>query len=130
MEILDSKKNLLGYLIKKDKISSGKNFLTSNNAEFQIATFSLNKNEIIKRHIHNKYERKIFSTSEAITVIEGVLEIDIYDLNREYLITYELNAGDSIILIAGGHGLKTNLNTKFVEVKQGPYDQEKDKEHF
>jgi len=33
-------------------------------------------------------------------------------------------------MIAGGHGLKATKNTKFIEIKQGPYDQEKDKFHF
>jgi quercetin dioxygenase-like cupin family protein len=130
MKIFDNENNLLGYLIKIDDFSDDKKFLTENNSEFQVATFTMEENEIIKRHIHNKYKRKVFTTSEAITVIEGTLEVEIYDLNKSYLNTFNLNAGDTIVMIAGGHGLKATKNTKFIEIKQGPYDQEKDKFHF
>jgi len=130
MKIFDNENNLLGYLIKIDDFPDGKKFLTENNNEFQVATFTMEENEIIKRHIHNKYKRKVFTTSEAITVIEGTLEVEIYDLNKSYLNTFNLNAGDTIVMIAGGHGLKATKNTKFIEIKQGPYDQEKDKFHF
>jgi len=130
MKIFDNENNLLGYIIKIDDFPDGKKFLTENNNEFQVATFTMEENEIIKRHIHNKYKRKVFTTSEAITVIEGTLEVEIYDLNKSYLNTFNLNAGDTIVMIAGGHGLKATKNTKFIEIKQGPYDQEKDKFHF
>ena len=130
MKIFDNENNLLGYLIKIDDFSDDKKFLTENNNEFQVATFTMEENEIIKRHIHNKYKRKVFTTSEAITVIEGTLEVEIYDLNKSYLNTFNLNAGDTIVMIAGGHGLKATKNTKFIEIKQGPYDQEKDKFSF
>jgi len=130
MKIFDNENNLLGYLIKIDDFSDDKKFLTENNSEFQVATFTMEENEIIKRHIHNKYKRKVFTTSEAITVIEGTLEVEIYDLNKSYLNTFNLNAGDTIVMIAGGHGLKATKNTKFIEIKQGPYDQEKDKFSF
>ena len=130
MKIFDNENNLLGYLIKIDDFSDDKKFLTENSSEFQVATFTMEENEIIKRHIHNKYKRKVFTTSEAITVIEGTLEVEIYDLNKSYLNTFNLNAGDTIVMIAGGHGLKATKNTKFIEIKQGPYDQEKDKFHF
>ena len=130
MKIFDNENNLLGYLIKIDDFSDDKKFLTENSSEFQVATFTMEENEIIKRHIHNKYKRKVFTTSEAITVIEGTLEVEIYDLNKSYLNTFNLNAGDTIVMIAGGHGLKATKNTKFIEIKQGPYDQEKDKFSF
>jgi quercetin dioxygenase-like cupin family protein len=130
MKIFDNENNLLGYLIKIDDFPDDKKFLTENNSEFQVATFTMEENEIIKRHIHNKYKRKVFTTSEAITVIEGTLEVEIYDLNKSYLNTFNLNAGDTIVMIAGGHGLKATKNTKFIEIKQGPYDQEKDKFSF
>jgi len=35
-----------------------------------------------------------------------------------------------LILISGGHGLNVKKNTKFIEVKQGPYNESIDKVRF
>jgi len=58
------------------------------------------------------------------------LQVNIYDLELEKINEVILNSGDAILLISGGHGIKTLQNTKFLEFKQGPYDKSKDKEHF
>ena len=41
-----------------------------------------------------------------------------------------VNKGQVIALFNGGHGFKSLLNSKFLEVKQGPYTEEQDKERF
>jgi len=38
--------------------------------------------------------------------------------------------GNLLALFKGGHGLKVLSDTKFLEVKQGPYDEEIDKTRF
>ena len=37
---------------------------------------------------------------------------------------------DTIALFGGGHGIDVKQDTKFIEVKQGPYDPETDKKRF
>ena len=51
-------------------------------------------------------------------------------LNQEYIDMVTVRAGDTIALLSGGHGIKINEDCKFVEVKQGPYVEEKDKIRF
>ena len=41
-----------------------------------------------------------------------------------------LTKGDIIILFQGGHGFKILEKTNIIEIKQGPYDPENDKERF
>ena len=41
-----------------------------------------------------------------------------------------LSGGDMVALFAGGHEIIIEEQTKFIEVKQGPYDEEKDKTRF
>ena len=71
----------------------------------QFATFNLKKGEEIKRHVHNKQERMIQATAEAITILEGSMKIDLYDNEHELLEQVTLNKHESIILFEGGHGL-------------------------
>ena len=42
----------------------------------------------------------------------------------------KLLKGDTVALISGGHEMKIKKDSKFVEVKQGPYDPNTDKVRF
>jgi cupin fold WbuC family metalloprotein len=130
MKIYDENNNLLAEIIEKDAITNEKNFYTKETHEFQVASFNLKKNTVIKRHIHNLQERTITSTSEVIVVLDGEIEVEIYNLNQILQRKCVLSAGDTIALFSGGHGLKSLNNAKFIEVKQGPYNPYTDKKLF
>jgi len=130
MKIYDKKKKLLAEIIKFEQIRNDKNFYTNEDQEFQFASFNLIKGTSIDRHIHNEQERVIHSTSEVIVVLEGSIKVQIYDLDHNLEHECELSTGDSIALYSGGHGLQTTTDAKFIEVKQGPYDQVNDKRLF
>ena len=53
--------------------------------------------------------------------------VKIYDDSKQLIEQVTLTKGDSICLIAGGHGILTTKNCKFIEVKQGPYTESIDK---
>lgn len=131
MIIYDSQDQTIAIVNYFKDITLEKKFLSENNLEMQFATFSMEKNSAIKRHKHNKQERKIFNTSEGIVVLEGKIEILLYDSNTEALINQiTLNNGDSILMYQGGHEIKILEDTKFIEFKQGPYIENLDKKLF
>jgi len=130
MKIIDDNQKAIAYIVRKKDISKGKNFLTHNNEEMQFASFDLEKNEVIRNHIHNTSKREINSTSEGIVVIDGVLKIKLFDNNKNFISDHILNSGDSILLLSGGHGIEVMEDTKFIEFKQGPYIESLDKEIF
>ena len=129
-KVLDKNNILIAIVNKKIDETKSKNFLTSDEMSMQFATFNLKKGEEIKRHIHNKQERIIQTTAEVITILEGSMKVDLYDNKHELLEQVTLNKHESIILFEGGHGLTMEEDCHFLEVKQGPYDQENDKYHF
>ena len=130
MKILDQEENLLAYIIRFEDIKEGKNFITSNDAEFQLGSFDLSDDTVIERHYHPKQERKIKYTNEVLIVLDGELEVDIYDNEKNHIQTVNLKSLDTIALIDGGHGISFNSQTKFIEVKQGPYNEKTDKKRF
>lgn len=73
------------------------------------------------RHEHKPIERRVTGTSEMLLVREGSCEVEIYSGNRELVATRRLTTGDVIVFLGGGHGLKTEGRTVFLELKQGPY---------
>jgi hypothetical protein len=84
----------------------------------------------IARHEHVPLERRLDKTCEVLIVRSGSCDIDLYDLDRRLVATERLEAGDVILLVDGGHGLRMNENTVLLEVKQGPYTGLGEKERF
>ena len=83
MQIFDTNGNLLAQKIVPFSTSESKQFFTEDELDFQVASFVMKKNENIERHIHNKQDRIINTTSEAIILIEGKLEIELFDSNLQ-----------------------------------------------
>ena len=57
-------------------------------------------------------------------------ECNFYDKKKVYLESITLEKGDIILLANGGHGFEMLENSEIIEVKQGPYVGESDKERF
>jgi len=130
MEIFDKKNNLIAIIHFASDFKEGKNFYTKEDADFQFGSFSLKAGENIDYHIHNLQERNINKTSEGIVVISGKMNIELFDESKELLFEQDLNIGDAILIFQGGHGIKIIDDCKFLEFKQGPYDEKKDKKYF
>ena len=122
--------NEITFFIDGEDISSGKNFITNDESEFQVASFLLDEQEIIEKHIHPNQERKILNTSEVLILLEGEIEVTIYDKDLNFVTSRTIVSGDTVALMSGGHGLEIKEKSKFIEVKQGPYDEETDKVRF
>ena len=82
MEFKDKKGKILAMLIDLT-LSMKKNTATDNDNELQIATFNLQKEQEILRHIHPPQDRKINTTSEVLIVLEGEIEFTLYDDDLE-----------------------------------------------
>jgi hypothetical protein len=84
----------------------------------------------IQRNFHPKQERKIQSTTEILIVTEGILEVNFFDLQGNLKWSGNVQPISVVALIAGGHSFKSISDSKFIEIKQGPYDSSKDKVHY
>jgi hypothetical protein len=84
----------------------------------------------IPSHEHLPVPRATVGTQEVLLIRQGTLRADLYSPDRDYLASIELNAGDAIILNSGGHGFYASEDCLFIEVKQGPYVEGKDKVIF
>jgi len=128
--IKDNQDKLLAIILKPSEIKDQKFFATDHDTELQLASFQLDVGEEIIRHYHPKQERSISLTSEVIIVTEGKIEVEIYDNNLELNSIHEIKNNEIIALFNGGHQIRMLEKSKFIEVKQGPYNPETDKKHF
>ena len=131
MEYIKTKDNVLtSIIIRHDFRPTGTTFVTSPELAQQVGFVVYPAGGVIKRHIHKNVDRQNISSSEALIVREGRLEIDIFDENKGLVATRTLEAGDFVLMVSGGHGFRVLEPTVLLEIKLGPYGGAEDKELF
>jgi len=88
------------------------------------------KGHVVDPHVHNPVVRTIVGTQEVLVMRRGKILISLY--SEEFALNAEitLQAGDVILLAAGGHRIEVLEESEILEVKQGPYGGIHDKTHF
>tara|TARA_B100000579_G_C22716836_1_gene797313 strand:+ start:53 stop:448 length:396 start_codon:yes stop_codon:yes gene_type:complete len=96
-------------------------FPTPDNENFQFGYGNIQEDKVLVPHIHKKINRKITNTSEFLYVINGEMEIDIFDESKKFIKKVFLKKNMALLQFIGGHAIKIKSGTKYFEVKQGPY---------
>ena len=120
----------LALILRAAPAEPGIRFFTSPEATLQLGTMLRPAGYTILPHLHVPVTREVTHTQEVLFIRSGRVQVDFYDEQRRFLESRELAAGDVILLVCGGHGFRVLETSEIVEVKQGPYVGEHDKERF
>ena len=121
---------VLAIIVRSSFSQPGINFFTPNDYSQQLAYMSHPAGKEIQPHVHKKVQREVHYTQETLFIRKGKLQVDFYSDEQKFLESTELEAGDVILLIKGGHGFKVVEDLEMFEVKQGPYAGDEDKIKF
>ncbi len=121
VEVVESRGQVLCYIVRAEFQPDETTFLTPTEENLQVGYIVYSSGNDIPRHVHNPVRHWVEATSEVLMVRKGRLTVDLYSDERLKVASRELNTGDVIILVGGGHGFKTSEDTVLLEVKQGPY---------
>ncbi len=100
----------------------GLNFFSQDEDFIQVGVWGYGAGKELKAHIHNEVKREVLWTQEVLFVRTGKLQANIFDTNEAKVAELEINAGDVIILLRGGHGYDIiEDGTQVLEIKNGPY---------
>lgn len=121
VEKIEHSGGLIALIIREDASSEGVEFLTSDDSPFQVGVLTYAKGSTVKPHIHKPKPRVIKITQEVLYVQKGEVELELYDKTGKKIHACTLSKGDTVLLAAGGHGLRMLDDSKIIEVKQGPY---------
>lgn len=121
---------LLGIIIRANYRSNEVEFFTDNDLSQQLGFMSRPRGHLIEPHLHRKVLREVRLTSEVLVIRSGKLIVDFFDGEKKYICSRFLFKGDVILLVEGGHGFTVVEDVEMIEVKQGPYVGERDKERF
>jgi hypothetical protein len=110
---------------------AGCKFVTDPDASLQLGVMWHPRGKVLPPHSHPPRRRVVERTTEVLLVTRGQVRCYVYYEGTQYLAKEVLlNAGDLIMLIAGGHAFQMVTDAEMVEIKQGPYDRITDKELF
>jgi mannose-6-phosphate isomerase-like protein (cupin superfamily) len=121
---------ILAIIVRGDYLPSSTTFVTTPELEQQLGFVVHPAGERIPSHMHRPEERHLTGTSEVLIVLKGTCEIDLFDDNRSLAATRHLAQGDVILLASGGHGFRMLEDTVLLEIKQGPYMGQDEKDIF
>jgi len=114
-------------------VQMGSNFFGNGSEMLQWGTMRYDEGRILQPHVHHRVNRQgKYRTHEFLFVVQGKLGATFYTLDKKFIISKVLEAGDYVCLYSGGHGFRVlEDDTMFFEVKHGPFiGIEQDKEKF
>ena len=120
----------LGAIVRSTYHSSGIGFFSNEHDGLQLGYMNRPDGYVIVPHTHNKIKREVFFTEEILFIRSGMVRVDFYDDNQQYIESHIVRGGDIVILKGGGHGFKIIERADIFEVKQGPYLGVQDKVRF
>lgn len=102
--------------------SDGLSFFSKDDEFIQVGVWGYGAGKELKAHIHNEVKRQVLWTQEVLFVRQGKIRANIFGADENKVAELEVNAGDIIILLRGGHGYDILEDvTQVLEIKNGPY---------
>ena len=130
IEKVEKNKKIYAIIIRANYSKEGIEFFTPNEFSQQLAYMKRPKGYNISPHLHLNTNKNIQNTQEVLLIRSGKVRVDFYEPDKKYFLSKILTKGDVILLAFGGHGFKILEESEIIEVKQGPYEEAKDKERF
>ncbi|HUK22940.1 MAG TPA: hypothetical protein VLV49_00070 [Terriglobales bacterium] len=130
VEYIRHRGQLLAIIVAADFQEPGIHFFTPGELSQQLAYMHHPQGKVIAPHLHTPVAREVHYTQEVLVIKRGQLRVDFYDGQQNYLGSRILRGGDVLLLAAGGHGFEVLEEVEMIEVKQGPYAGERDKQRF
>ena len=128
--IYTNKRELLALIVRNQFSKDGIKFFTDNKLSQQLAYMKRPSGYAIVPHTHKPVLRDVNFTLETLFIKRGRIKVTFYEKTGQYVTDRELFEKDVILLISGGHGFSFLEESEIVEVKQGPYAEDQDKEYL
>ncbi len=112
----------IGAIIVRNEFRpEGIQFVTPDDFSQQLGFMCRPAGYQIQPHIHKRVERETTLIQEVLFLRRGRVRVDFYGDDELLRESREIRSGDVILLSAGGHGFEMLEDSELIEVKQGPY---------
>jgi len=120
----------LALIVRASYDRQGITFFTPPEFSQQLAHMHHPAGKVIDAHVHNRIDRQVAFTQEVLVIQRGRLRVDFYGAPGNYLESRVIGAGDTLLLVTGGHGFEVIEEVTMLEIKQGPHAGDADKTRF
>lgn len=121
IEIVKVDHQVAAIIVRSHFNPDGIQFVTPDDYSQQLGYMRRPAGYVIQPHVHLQVERKASLTQEVLYVRKGRVRVDFYRDDESYVESREIAIGDVILLSKGGHGFEMIEESELIEVKQGPY---------
>ncbi len=123
MEKISHKNTLIAIRVKR--LKNGAIPLTEPNQPLQVLTHKRKAGKKTPAHFHLPQKRITQFLQECLVVIKGRIKIDLYGSHKKKFKSIYLSPGDVIIFMDGGHAVHILEDTELIEIKNGPFIEDK-----
>ncbi len=114
---------LWAVIIRAGQAPPGVHFFTPDDNSLQVGRQTRPKGTVIAPHAHCEVKTgRTGFLQEVLHIQQGRLKTIFYTNEGQRLTERVLEAGDTILLIRGGHGFEALDDVRMLEIKMGPYD--------
>ena len=128
IEYIDYNAIRYAIVINSSHSSNGIEFFTAESYSQQLGYMKRPANYFIRPHRHKINARMVHKTQEVLYLKEGRVKISFYSDKGDMLGYKLIKTGDVIMLCDGGHSIEFLEESQIIEIKQGPYSENEDKE--
>jgi len=111
--------------IKIDKVAKGSNPITDPKEFVQVVTLKHSKGSYLLAHMHQPKKRVTAKLQECLIVRRGKIKLDLYSESKKLVKSIFLTKGQGYISLNGGVGIKIIQDAEIIEVKNGPFKEDK-----
>ncbi len=83
------------------------------------------KGTSLRAHVHTPQKRITKTLQECFIVIRGKVRIDLYGPDKKFFKYIILQTGQAFLALAGGHGFHFLKDSALIELKNGPFKEDK-----
>lgn len=112
---------LIAIVIKANHQVDNLEFFTDDHNPLQVGIHQKAAGVQLTPHIHLSNTKVITQIQEVLYIVKGKVKATFYTIDGDAIDSVILEAGDSLIQLAMGHGFEILEDAKIFEVKQGPY---------
>jgi hypothetical protein len=116
---------LLAIIVRSGFQPRGIEFVTPDYFSQQLGFMDRPAGYEIQPHIHLAVERATTITQEVLYIKNGKVRVDFYRADETFVCSSIVSTGDVLLLSAGGHGFQMLERSEIIEIKQGPYLEDK-----
>jgi len=123
MEKIFHKKTLVA--LRLAKIQKGSIPQTQEDQPLQLVTLKHPQGTKLVAHKHLPRQRITNRLQECLVVKKGKIKIDLYSSRDKLFKQVFLSAGEALILVNGGYAIHFLKNSEIIELKNGPFIEDK-----